>query len=83
MEPAVASATGDETARLLTRSSFDSRKTKDRRSDPLRAAPAWSSFQAWKLATSSGIAISAPNFCAWLYARAIRAMPEIPVGKPR
>ena len=33
--------------------------------------------------TSSGIAISAPNFCAWLKARAISAMPRMPVGKPR
>ena len=33
--------------------------------------------------TSSGIAISAPNFCAWLKARAMSAMPLMPVGKPR
>ena len=32
---------------------------------------------------SSGIAISTPNFCAWLKERPIRAMPEMPVGKPR
>ena len=34
-------------------------------------------------ATSSGIAISAPNFSAWLKARPASAMPEMPVGKPR
>ena len=33
--------------------------------------------------TSSGIAISAPNFCAWLKARPASAWPEMPVGKPR
>ena len=33
--------------------------------------------------TSSGMAISAPNFSAWLKARAANAMPEMPVGKPR
>ena len=36
-----------------------------------------------RLTTTAGIAISAPNFSAWLWARAIRAMPAIPVGKPK
>ena len=34
-------------------------------------------------ATSSGMAISAPNFCAWVNARPASAWPEMPVGKPR
>ena len=34
-------------------------------------------------ATSSGMAISTPNFSAWLKARPASAMPEMPVGNPR
>ena len=33
--------------------------------------------------TSNGMAISAPNFCAWVKARAASATPEMPAGKPK
>jgi hypothetical protein len=45
---------------------------------PSGAPPTHSSRTTWL-----GMTISAPNFCAWLNARAMSAIPVMPVGNPR
>jgi hypothetical protein len=74
VESSIADAARHTIARARARSPLASTSWKPPHSD----AASHSSRRTWL-----GIAISAPNFCAWLYARAISAMPEMPVGKPR
>ena len=71
VEPPVAGAGGDH------------RRRAPGRSRRWRAAAGTGRCRIRALRASSGIAISTPNFCAWLNARPISAMPEMPVGKPR
>ena len=72
VEPAVARAAGDHHRAGAHRLAVGQAQAK--RPSSRRGAA---------LATSSGMAISTPNFCAWLKARPISAMPVMPVGKPR